>query len=125
MKKYIIIMTLLSTLFGANGQSNKAIKILTATEYYNAISNNDVQLVDVRTEKEYNEGAIENALNIDFFQQENFNSKFNKLDKEKPVYLYCRSGNRSLQAAKKLDLLGFKKIYDLKGGYMGWPYKKY
>ena len=35
-------MTLLSTLFGANGQSNKAIKILTATEYYNAISNNDV-----------------------------------------------------------------------------------
>jgi rhodanese-related sulfurtransferase len=124
MTKIIIIMTFLSTLFGANGQSNDTIKILTATEYYNAISNEDVQLVDVRTEKEYNEGAIENALNIDFFQQENFNSEFNKLDKEKPIYLYCRSGNRSLQAAKKLSLLGFKKIYDLKAGYMGWPYKK-
>lgn len=113
----------MSTLLGANAQQNDTLKILTASEFNEAIKNNDVQLVDVRTAKEFNEGAIENALNIDFFLQETFNEEFGKLNKEQPVYLYCRSGNRSQQAARKLDSLGFKKIYDLKGGYMGWPYK--
>ena len=116
-------MTLLSTLFGAKAQTSDTINILSASEFNEATSNKNVQLVDVRTAKEFNEGAIANALNFDFFQREIFISAFNKLDKEQPVYLYCRSGNRSQQAAKKLDSLGFKKIYDLKGGYMGWPFK--
>ena len=117
-------MTLISSLFGAKAQQSDNIKILAASEYNEAIKNNDVQLVDVRTAKEFNEGAIGDALNIDFFQQETFNEEFGKLDKEQPIYLYCRSGNRSQKAAAKLDSLGFKHIYDLKGGYMGWPYKK-
>tara|TARA_R110002049_G_scaffold253340_2_gene428623 strand:- start:1579 stop:1923 length:345 start_codon:yes stop_codon:yes gene_type:complete len=114
----------MSTFFGVKAQQSDTIKILTASEFNEAIKDKGVQLVDVRTAKEFNEGAIEDALNIDFFQQETFNEEFGKLNKEQPVYLYCRSGNRSQQAAKKLDSLGFKKIYDLKGGYMGWPYKK-
>jgi rhodanese-related sulfurtransferase len=124
MKNSIIIMALISNLFGAKAQQSDAIKILTASEFNEAIKNNDVQLVDVRTQNEFNEGTIEDALNIDFFQQEIFNNEFSKLDKDQPVYLYCRSGNRSQQAAKKLEAMGFKEIYDLKGGYMGWPYKK-
>ena len=74
-----------------------------------AQQDNDVQLVDVRTAKEFNDGAIKNALNIDFFQQEIFNEEFGKLNKEQPVYLYCRSGNRSHQAALKLEAMGFKR----------------
>lgn len=114
----------MSTLSGANAQQNNTLKILTASEFNEVISKKEVQLVDVRTAKEFNEGAIEDALNIDFFQQETFKEEFGKLNKEQPVYLYCRSGNRSQKAAAKLDSLGFKKIYDLKDGYMGWPYKK-
>lgn len=124
MKKTTLIIILMSTFFGVKAQQSDTIKILTASEFNEAIKDKGVQLVDVRTAKEFNEGAIEDALNIDFFQQETFNEEFGKLNKEQPVYLYCRSGNRSQQAAKKLDSLGFKKIYDLKGGYMGWPYKK-
>ncbi|PVW12826.1 rhodanese-like domain-containing protein [Marixanthomonas spongiae] len=124
MRKYIIIMTLLSTLFGVKAQQTDAIKILSASEFREAIAKKNVQLVDVRTAREFKGGAIKGALNIDYFQQENFNAEFNKLDKEQPVYLYCHSGNRSKKAAAKLDALGFKKIYDLKGGYMKWPYKK-
>lgn len=124
MKNIVLIMTFMSTLFGAKAQENDTIKILTASEFNDAISKKEVQLVDVRTANEFNEGAIEDASNIDFFQQETFNEEFSKLDKEQPVYLYCRSGNRSQQAAKKLEAMGFKEIYDLKGGYMGWPYKK-
>ncbi|WP_281777735.1 rhodanese-like domain-containing protein [Croceibacter atlanticus] len=114
----------MSSFFSAKAQQDNTIKILTASEFNEGINNNDVQLVDVRTAKEFNDGAIKNALNIDFFQQEIFNEEFGKLNKEQPVYLYCRSGNRSHQAALKLEAMGFKEIYDLKGGYMGWPDKK-
>ncbi len=123
MKNIIIIMTLFSSLFGANAQQNDTIKILNPSDFKDAIKSKDVQLVDVRTADEFKAGAIESALNIDFFQQENFTEEFEKLDKEKPVYLYCRSGSRSQQAAGKLKAMGFNKIYDLQGGYMGWPFK--
>ena len=42
------------------------------------------------------------------------------MDKDKPVYLYCRSGARSQKAARKLIDMGFEKVYDLKGGFMRW-----
>jgi rhodanese-related sulfurtransferase len=45
---------------------------------------------------------------------------FKKLNPSKPVYLYCRSGNRSGKAANLLAKMGFTEIYDLKGGYMSW-----
>lgn len=123
MKNILIIMTLVSSLFGANAQQNDTIKILNPSEFKEAINSKDVQLVDVRTADEFNDGAIESAVNIDFFQQENFTKEFEKLDKEQPVYLYCRSGNRSQQAAVKLKAMGFTKIYDLQGGYINWPFK--
>ncbi|MFK5971845.1 MAG: rhodanese-like domain-containing protein, partial [Flavobacteriaceae bacterium] len=63
---------------------------------------------------------IKNAVNIDFFQKINFEKSFKKMDKEKPVYLYCRSGARSRKSAFRLVEMGFSKIYDLKGGYMRW-----
>ncbi|MGJ8665876.1 MAG: rhodanese-like domain-containing protein [Patiriisocius sp.] len=123
MKIILLVRTFLSTLFGAKTQDTDTMKILNPEDYNKAITASNVQLVDVRTAKEFDAGAIANAINIDFFKVDSFNNEFNKLDKEQPVYLYCRSGNRSQQSAKKLDSLGFKKIYDLQGGYMGWPYK--
>lgn len=120
MNKIVVIMTLFSSIFGAKAQQTDAIKILNASEFHEAIANKEVQLVDVRTAQEFNEGAIETALNIDFFQQKNFDTEFEKLDKDQPVYLYCRSGNRSHKAAVKLEAMGFSEIYDLKGGYMNW-----
>lgn len=88
--------------------------------YATAVSGKKVQLVDVRTAREYRSGHIKNALNIDFFDAANFNKSFGKLDKNKPVYLYCRSGARSKNAARKLLAMGFSEIYDLKGGYQRW-----
>ena len=86
----------------------------------NAIDNKSIQLVDVRTTNECNNGHISKALNIDFFNRANFQKSFENLDKEKPVYLYCRSGNRSQKAAKRLLKMGFIEIIDLKGGYSSW-----
>ncbi|MDP5157509.1 MAG: rhodanese-like domain-containing protein [Flaviramulus sp.] len=118
--KYILMMSIFSFLFGCNAQQFDKIINLNNDAFKTEIDSNKVTLVDVRTPIEFKSGHIKNAININFFDREQFITSFNKLDKEAPVYLYCRSGNRSLKAAKRLDSLGFKKIYNLKGGYMNW-----
>lgn len=105
-------------LFGTTSQ-NTAVKVLDPGEYKAQIEKNNVQLVDVRTSNEYKAGHIQNAQNIDFYAS-SFTNQFEELDKEKPLYVYCRSGMRSAQASKKLAAMGFKEIYDLKGGYLNW-----
>lgn len=116
-------MSFLSTLFGTKNETSEKIAILDRESYANAIIGDKVQLVDVRTSKEYRGGHIKNAFNIDFFNVTNFKKSFEKLDKDKPVYLYCRSGARSQKAARRLVDMGFSKIYDLKGGYIRWGRK--
>lgn len=80
----------------------------------------DVQLIDVRTPGEYSSGHIDDAINIDIMNGEAFEQGIQKLDKSKPVYLYCKMGGRSKRASKKLEALGFEKIYDFSGGYSEW-----
>ncbi len=99
---------------------SEKIEILGVEEYKKAVNNNDVQLVDVRTAREFRGGHIARAVNIDYFKGSAFEEAFKKMDKAKPVYLYCRSGNRSLKAARKLVSLGFEKVYDLQGGILKW-----
>lgn len=74
-------------------------------------------LIDVRTSKEYTQGHMDNAINIDFLAT-NFEEELNKLDKKTPIYLYCRSGKRSAMAVKTAKKLGFKYIFHLDGGYL-------
>ena len=93
-------------------------KVVTA-DFKEMTENKDVQLIDVRTPKEYNEGHIKNAENIDFYNDQ-FYDDMSKLDKTKPLYIYCRSGGRSGKAAAKLKELGFKEVYDLQGGILDW-----
>ncbi|WP_111684622.1 rhodanese-like domain-containing protein [Winogradskyella tangerina] len=95
------------------------VKLVTAEEMQSILEMEDVQLVDVRTEKEYEKEHIVNSQNIDF-NSPTFDEDIAKLDKEKPVILYCKGGNRSAKCAKKLQDAGFEKIYDLEGGISKW-----
>ena len=81
--------------------------------------NKGYQIIDVRTYSEFAHGHIPNSINIDFYNS-SFITEINKLNKNKPVLIYCRSGNRSQKAGVIMDSLGFDKIYDLKGGYSIW-----
>ncbi|MCB0700033.1 MAG: rhodanese-like domain-containing protein [Chitinophagales bacterium] len=76
-------------------------------------------ILDVRTPGEYNEGFIENAINVDW-NGGGFDAYVAKLDKNKPVMVYCLAGGRSGAAASRLKELGFKEVYDLAGGMMQW-----
>lgn len=95
-------------------------KLLNKNKFKEQISEDSVLLVDVRTKNEYINGHIENAYHADVLLESDFKNKFTEFNKEKPIYIYCRSGARSKMAAQLLCEMGFKKIYDLKGGYLTW-----
>ncbi|GIV37493.1 MAG: hypothetical protein KatS3mg032_1872 [Cyclobacteriaceae bacterium] len=77
-------------------------------------------LVDVRTPGEHRSGTIPGAVNIDYMSP-NFKTEFLKLPKDRPYFLFCRSGNRSAHACALLAKEGYE-VYNLKGGIVAWPY---
>lgn len=97
-------------------------EVLSLADFKAKIADGKVQLVDVRTPQEFAQGTIGDAVNIDYLG-EAFSGEIQALDKSQPVYIFCRSGNRSGKAAKVMQELGFKEIYDLQGGYLAWSKK--
>ncbi|WP_299336280.1 rhodanese-like domain-containing protein [uncultured Psychroserpens sp.] len=112
-------MSFISALFGKKNTQNESVTLLSPMEFKLKVESQNIQLVDVRTQKEFKSGHLKGAKNIDFFSGR-FNIEFDKLDKEKPVYVYCRSGSRSRQTARKLANMGFNEIYDLQGGILNY-----
>ena len=88
--------------------------------YKNKISSKDALVFDVRTTEEFNLGHIKGSINIDFYDEKLFVDFFEKINKTKPIYIYCRSGNRSKKSSEILKKIGFVKVYDLLGGYKNW-----
>ena len=124
MKQLIAVFSILFLVMATscNDESKGEIKLVTADEMQTLMKLDGVQLVDVRTPEEYKEGYIANAQNIDF-NSPTFNDDISKLDKNKPVILYCKGGGRSSKCSKKLLDAGFVKIYDLQGGITQWIFK--
>ena len=113
-----IIVVMLSTLF-ASCSSHQGIESVTADEFENALYDGHIQLLDVRSVEEYAQGHIANAENIDVQQPDFIDKAQAMLDHTNPVYVYCRSGKRSMLAAQKLVKAGFK-VVNLRDGIMGW-----
>lgn len=77
-------------------------------------------ILDVRTDDEFNEGFIANAINIDIHRGQDFVNEIENLDKSKNYYVYCRSGMRSAKACEIMNQLGFENAYNLIGGITEW-----
>ncbi len=77
------------------------------------------QLIDVRTPQEFAKYRIQSARNIDF-RNAGFRTNIEKLDKTKPVLIYCLSGGRSKAALEVFREAGFKTVYELTGGINAW-----
>jgi len=124
MKKYIpIVFTALVLTFAscANSQSEKAMKSdLTPQEFAEKMKSlSDAPVLDVRTPKEFSEGAIDKAINVNW-KEAGFSDKIKVYDKNKPVFVYCLVGGRSGEAADFMRKEGFKEVYELEGGIMKW-----
>ena len=82
-------------------------------------NNDDALIIDIRPVTEFNNGHIKGAKNIplkEFTSEINDYSKF----KDKPVLIYCNSGNTATRAIKSLKNAGFEKINNLEGGISAW-----
>jgi thioredoxin len=102
------------------GQQTKTVQTVDVTAFAEKLKATDkAQLLDVRTPEEFSSGHIENATNVNW-NGDDFVAKAENYDKSKPVFVYCKVGGRSAQAADKLAELGFKEIYNLDGGIMKW-----
>ncbi|OGI10951.1 MAG: hypothetical protein A2Y40_10325 [Candidatus Margulisbacteria bacterium GWF2_35_9] len=76
-------------------------------------------IVDIRTPKEYVDGHIAKAINIDFYDKD-FIRNLQNLDKEKTYFFYCRSGNRTGQATSIFKTLNLNRYYILTSGINDW-----
>ena len=81
----------------------------------------DLIIIDTRTEMEYTyEGKLENAILLDFLKPRIFKREIQKFDREKTYLVYCAVGNVSKFACQVMVELGFKNIYEMKGGLKAW-----
>lgn len=119
MKKILLLLVTAILTLSCQSQTDSRIKVLPVADYKVAIARGDGAIVDVRTPEEFSEGFIPNAQNINV-NDASFETEIQKLDKTKPVYVYCRSGARSQKAAQKMVELGFTQVIDLDGGYLAW-----
>ena len=81
--------------------------------------NADAIVLDVRTPKEFAEGHIEGAVNVNFFDKD-FAEQLTRLDTSKTYLLHCRSGGRSTKSLPILERVGFTNVVHLDGGFKAW-----
>ncbi len=103
-----------------NSQTSKSIETIPPKVFAEKIkATPNAQILDVRTPGEYSSEHIDNAENVNW-NGPDFETIASHYDKSKPVFVYCKVGGRSGQAAEKLSQLGFTKIYNLDGGILKW-----
>jgi len=78
-----------------------------------------ILILDVRTEAEFAQGHLNNAVNIPDYEIEERYKELN-VSKDKPIIVVCAAGVRSKSAAEKLSKLGFTKVYNMLGGMNQW-----
>ena len=88
-------------------------------EFEKGIKRNKSFLVDVRQPQEFEQGHIEGAVNINFFDPA-FKSQLLGLDKGKHYYMYCKNDVRSQRAAEFMMQNDYPNVFVLNGGYEAW-----
>lgn len=116
-KSLFILMLSILGFMGCNAQRGSSIDSKEAYGLIKADSN--IAILDVRTAKEFADGHVAGAVNIDV-NQTDFAQKIDELDRSKTYIVYCRSGRRSRKAVGIMAAKGFKNLYNVSDGFVGW-----
>ena len=119
MKKFFSFLLAMLGLNMPTGCSHQAFNTISVDEFAKLIKQSQVQLLDVRTAKEFDEGHISGATLLDVKSDDFVARAKAMLNPSQPVAVYCRSGKRSATAASELTKAGFK-VNNLKGGILAW-----
>lgn len=116
------LLLIISFIFAScNEQKKTSFEEITPKEFAEKIKTTEnPQIIDVRTQDEFESQHIENARNINWNGGNFADRAVVAFDKSKPVFVYCLSGGRSKKAAAKLNELGFTAVYELEGGITKW-----
>ena len=82
----------------------------------------DAFIVDVREKDEYEQGHLKNAVNIPLSE---LRERTDEIPKDEPVYLHCRSGQRSYNAVLALQGRGYENVFNISGSYLGISFYEY
>jgi rhodanese-related sulfurtransferase len=103
--------------FTVRSNKNFSYSKLTPAEYAAVLKDSsNYYLIDVRTAKEYKRSHLAGAVNFSYLKF-HLGRDVDSLDRNKTVLVYCQTCHRSPLAARKMKNMGFRKVYDLKGGY--------
>lgn len=116
-KSLFILMLSILGFIGCNAQRGSSIDSKEAYGLIKADAN--IAILDVRTAKEFADGHVAGAVNIDV-NQTDFAQKIDQLDRSKTYIVYCRSGRRSRKAVGIMAAKGFKNLYNVSDGFVGW-----
>ncbi|ALM47451.1 hypothetical protein AMR72_00215 [Flavobacterium psychrophilum] len=119
MKKLIFLFVLALVFLSCETKTKEGAVLVSPQQFSQEIAMGTVQLVDVRTPEEFNNGHIKGAQNINL-HDDDFANQINKLHKDKTVYVYCKAGRRSAEATATLKQNGFKNVVELDGGTNAW-----
>lgn len=101
-------------------QNQPGVKNINQAEFQKLQADKNTVIVDVRTPEEVKQGYIKGTTQFIDINGANFDARINSLDKNKTYLMVCRSGARSSRAAQIMASKGFKKVYNLSGGVIGW-----
>jgi rhodanese-related sulfurtransferase len=110
----IIVMLIASEI----QQRLSRVKEVSPAEATRLLNHENAIMIDMRTDKDYRDGHIANALNVPTGNAD-IPASLNKY-RERPVVVYCQRGNRSIAFCNKLSKQGFASVYNLKGGVLAW-----
>lgn len=116
-KSLFILMLSILGFMGCTAQNGSSIDSKEAYGLIKADAN--IAILDVRTAKEFADGHVAGAVNIDV-NQADFAQKIDQLDRSKTYIVYCRSGRRSSKAVGIMASKGFKNLYNVSDGFAGW-----
>jgi rhodanese-related sulfurtransferase len=123
MKNLFSVIAALLTVFFVNAQQ-ATVKNVNPAAFKKLIATHNGVLLDVRTLYEFEDEHIEGASQLNYYAF-SFKDNLLLLPKDKPVYVYCKTGYRSTKAAEILIKNGYKNVYNLQYGIKDWESKKY
>ncbi|WP_455330949.1 rhodanese-like domain-containing protein [Exiguobacterium profundum] len=114
---FVGVLALIAIFIFVITSEKDGIKKIDVKTLQNKLENEEITLLDVRESSEYEGGHIEGAVNAPLSSLDANQLPYPKDD---PIYVICRSGNRSAQAASQLQDAGYTEIYDVSGGMLVW-----
>lgn len=123
MKKIIILLVMILILVTGCGTVKEERKMISYEDVNGIIENyenlENVYIIDVREEEEFESGHLINSYNIPLSRLDDIENE--NISKDSKIIIYCRSGNRSKTAQERLNSMGYTNVYDM-GGIVNWPY---